>query len=266
MFIVLSFQISFAQAKSSKYAMCDELVFKEGEKLTYTIYYQCLGIKADVGKAVVVLNQSKDKSGRVFMYSRVVGSTTNFWDSFFKVRDLYECKFYPKDLRPFYFHRDIFEGNYKIKNYYKWNNNFDINARVERENVAPLDTVLKGTSDTYDILSLFYFARNIDFESILKGVNNPILFAIDDEIFSVYFRYIGKEEKKIYKLGVFKTMKFATKVIAGEVFTGEKEMIVWISDDGNRVPLMFESPIIVGRVGGRLTNFESLKYPLQCIK
>ena len=42
-------------------------------------------------------------------------------------------------------------------------------------------------------------------------------------------------------LGVFRTLKFAAKVVAGEVFTGEQEMIIWVSDDMNRVPLLFDS-------------------------
>ena len=58
------------------------------------------------------------------------------------------------------------------------------------------------------------------------------------------------------------TLKFAAKVVAGEVFKGEEEMIIWVSDDYNKVPLYFESPIIVGKVSGRLKRYSGLKYPL----
>ena len=60
--------------------------------------------------------------------------------------------------------------------------------------------------------------------------------------------------------GKFKAMKFAAKVIAGEVFKGDTEMIIWVSDDLNRVPLLFESAIRVGKVYGRLDKWENLKY------
>lgn len=126
-----------------------------------------------------------------------------------------------------------------------------------------IDTLLPGHGCTFDILTLFYNARNMDLEALEAGVNNPVSFAIDEEIFDIYFRYIGREEKRIPGLGVCRTLKFAAKVVAGEVFSGEQEMLIWVSDDMNRVPLLFESPIIVGSVFGRLSAWDGLRYPLE---
>jgi hypothetical protein len=65
-------------------------------------------------------------------------------------------------------------------------------------------------------------------------------------------------------VGVFNTLKFAARVVAGEVFDGKEELTIWVSDDRNKVPLYFETPIIVGRVSGRLSYYENLKFPLSC--
>ena len=46
------------------------------------------------------------------------------------------------------------------------------------------------------------------------------------------------------------------------MFTGKDDMFIWVTDDENKVPLLFESPIIVGRVQGRLTSYKNLKSPL----
>ena len=56
--------------------------------------------------------------------------------------------------------------------------------------------------------------------------------------------------------------KFAVRLVAGSVFTGKDEMSVWVTDDQNKVPVMFESPIIVGKVQGRLASFKNLTAPL----
>ena len=155
---------------------------------------------------------------------------------------------------------------YTIKNTYSWDDSTHaIDARIEWAERS-LDTLLPGNRCTFDILTLFYNARNMDFEALEQGVNNPVSFAIDEEIFDIYFRYIGREEKRVPELGVYRTMKFAAKVVAGEVFTGEQEMYIWVSDDMNRVPLLFESPIIVGSVFGRLADWEGLRYPLEDCK
>lgn len=243
----------------------EELAFKGGEKLSYVIQYRWLGIRTDVGKATVNLSRANDRDGRSVFHSKAVGSTFKFWDSFFKVRDFYETKFYADNIRPIYFHRDINEGDYTMKNTYYWNDSDNsIQAQIVRMSREPIDTILPGLECTYDLLTLFYQARNLNFDSVGKGVNHPLSFAIDEEIFNIYFRYIGKENKKIPKLGTYKTMKFAAKVVAGEVFKGEQEMFIWVTDDKNKIPLLFESPIIVGTVIGRLTEYDNIKFPMEC--
>lgn len=244
-------------------ALAEEHAFRQGERLTYVIHYKWLGIRTDVGSAEVSLLDGGMRNGRRLLHPVAVGSTYKFWDVFFKVRDRYESKFYEDSVRPVYFHRDIHEGKYTIQNFYNWN---DSTHAIEAEVVKSkgvIDTLLPGHECTFDILTLFYNARNMDLEALEAGVNNPVSFAIDEEIFDIYFRYIGREEKRIPGLGVYRTLKFAAKVVAGEVFTGEQEMLIWVSDDMNRVPLLFESPVIAGSVFGRLSGWDGLRYPLE---
>lgn len=237
--------------------------FSQGEKLSYVIHYKWLGVRTDVGAADVALLDGGMRDGRHLLHPVATGMTYKFWDAFFKVRDRYESVFYEDSVRPVYFHRDIHEGKYTIQNYYRWDDSTHaIDAEVIKSD-GVIDTVLPGSGCTFDILTLFYCARNMDLEALEPGVNNPVSFAIDEEIFDIYFRYVGREEKKIPGLGVFRTLKFAAKVVAGEVFTGEQEMTIWVSDDLNRVPLLFESPIIVGSVFGRLSGWKGLRYPLE---
>ena len=90
----------------------------------------------------------------------------------------------------------------------------------------------------------------------------PITFAIDKEIYNLYFIYHGKETRKIKGLGTFRTMKFSASLVAGEIFTGKDEIYIWVSDDKNIVPLLFESKVLVGTVTGRLKSWSNLKYPM----
>ncbi|HIZ86203.1 MAG TPA: DUF3108 domain-containing protein [Candidatus Coprenecus stercoravium] len=246
--------------------LAEEHAFRQGERLRYIIHYKWLGIRTDVGYAEVALLDGGERDGRKLLQPLAYGSTYKFWDVFFKVRDTYTSKFYEDSVRPVYFHRDVHEGKYTVQNFYYWDDNTcAIDASVIRQS-GTVDTLLPGHGCTFDLLTLFYNARNMDFEALERGVNNPVSFAIDEEIFDIYFRYIGREEKRVPGLGVYRTMKFAAKVVAGEVFTGEQEMYIWVSDDLNRVPLLFESPIIVGSVFGRLSDWEGLEYPLEDCK
>lgn len=243
-----------------------EHAFRQGESLSYIIHYRCLGIRTDVGEAEVTLRDGGERNGRRLLHPVASGSTYRFWDTFFPVRDRYESVFYEDSVRPVYFHRDIHEGKYTIQNYYRWDDSTHaIEAKVVKTD-RTIDTLLPGHKCTFDILTLFYNARNMDLEALEQGVNHPVSFAIDEEIFDIYFRFIGRENKRIPGLGVFRTLKFAAKVVAGEVFTGKQEMLIWVSDDMNRVPLFFEAPVIVGSVCGRISGWEGLRYSLEGCK
>lgn len=237
--------------------------YKEGEKLVYVIKYTWGVFRTDVGEAVATLDRGYDVVNGDHFHSVITGYSYKFYDVFFRIKDIFESKFNTTNGRPFYFHRDISEGKYRMKNTYNFNPDYSINAKVKRKDEPEKVTILKGRECTFDLVSLFYYSRNIDFEKIPPGVDQPVSFAIDDEIFNLYYRYIGKEQKRVPGMGVHKTLKFAARVVSGEVFDGKEELTIWVSDDENKVPLYFETPIIVGRVSGRLSHYENLKFPLK---
>ena len=121
------------------------------------------------------------------------------------------------------------------------------------------------TPCTFDLPSLFYFARNMNFDIIEPGVKYPMTFAIDDDVFNVYFILYGRETIKVQVLGHVRTIKFAAKLLEGEVFKGEADMLIWVSDDDNRLPVYFEAPLLVGTARGRMSSYSGLKYPFEAL-
>ena len=196
-------------------------------------------------------------------HSVITGKTYKFYDMIFKVREHFESKFYDNPIRPHYFYRNTLEGKYRIKNTFHFEADTNlIRSTIQKYDRTPVDTLLTGTGDTYDIPSLFYKVRTIDFDSVTIGEKQPISFAIDDDVYNFHYVYLGKEVKKVKNLGTFNTLKFAVRLVAGSVFTGKDDMYIWVTDDGNKVPLMFESPILVGKVQGTLVDYKNLKGPL----
>jgi hypothetical protein len=240
----------------------EQLAFQENERLTIVANYKWGIINTDVGEATMVLSKEKFRDTSYF-YARAYAKTYKFYDTFFRVRDVYEARFLTANLRPLYFHRHINEDGYIMKNTYAFNTaDYRIYASVQREGHPAKDTVLPGKSCTFDFVSLFYNSRNLDFDRFAQNRIIPISFAVDDEIFNIYYRYIGKETKKISGLGTFKCIKIAAKPVAGEVFDGKNEIFIWISDDDNHIPLLIETPVIVGKVSARLSKYANLKHPL----
>jgi hypothetical protein len=242
------------------------LAFNDHETLTYAASYSWGPIFVDVGEVFMKLNKTKVYPAEFQMTAEA--KTYKFYDKFFKVRDFYEARFTVPNMRSIYFHRNINEGDYSIKNTYHfdWTNN-TIDALIERSRREPRRFELKLEDCTLDVITYFYYLRNLDFSDVYPDKVYTLSIVLDDDIYSIKCRFLGKEQKKIKALKVkVNCLKFAVEVIAGSVFKGDEKIVLWVSDDKNHVPLELESPIIVGKVKGRLLSHENLKYPLNIVK
>lgn len=241
----------------------DSLAFGPGEKASFVLHYRWGAINSDVGYADVTLDTltyNGQKAFKCYLY----GKTTRLFDFFFKVREEFSSVFTYEGLMPLEFRRHSQEGNYEAKNTYIYDR-----LAAEPRIIADVYSTSSGqrnldiplTPCTFDLPSLFYFARNMDFDVIEPGRKYPMTFAIDDEVFNVYFILHGRETIKVKGLGHVRTIKFAAKLLEGEVFKGETDMLIWVSDDDNRLPVYFEAPLLVGTARGRMSSCENLKYP-----
>lgn len=241
----------------------DKLAFQAGEKLDFVLHYRWGAINSDVGHGTVELENVRFNGQDAFLCS-VYGKTTKFYDLFFKVREDFKSWFTREGLVPLKFTRDTYEGGYEARNIYLYDRNAaepHISADLYSSKRGQRSMELPLTPCTFDLPSLFFFARNMDFDVVEPGRKYPMTFAIDDDVFNVYFILYGRETIKVKGLGTVKTIKFAAKLLEGEVFKGEEDMMIWVTDDENRLPVYFEAPLLVGKATGRMTAYEGLKHP-----
>jgi hypothetical protein len=264
-FLLLAFTEGMAQEFCTLNVNESDLAFNSRETLTYAASYSWGPIFTDVGEVFLKANRISSYPAEYHMVAEA--KTYKFYDKFFKVRDFYESKFTVPDIKSIYFHRDINEGGYSIKNTYNFDwENKKIDVAIERrQNERKIELDLEDC--TLDVITYFYYLRNLDFSDAYPNRVYTLSIVIDDDIFNIKCRYLGKEQKKIKALKAkANCLKFAVEVIAGAVFKGDEKITLWISDDKNHVPLELESPIIVGKVRGRLIRYENLKYPLNLVK
>ena len=80
----------------------------------------------------------------------------------------------------------------------------------------------------------------------------------------MYIRYMGKENIKT-KYGKFRAIKFKPLLLKGTIFEGGEKMTVWVSDDGNKIPVRIESPISVGSIKVDMMTYRNLRYRLSSL-
>jgi hypothetical protein len=185
------------------------------------------------------------------------GKTNPSYDWIYKVRDLYETYMDTSSLRPLKFVRTVNEGGHK---HYE-NITFNHTART----AVTTQGVYKVPACIQDVLSAVYNARNVDFDKYKPGERIPFKMFLDNEVYEMYIRYLGKEDVKT-KYGSFRAIKFKPLLVKGTIFEGGEKMTVWVSDDNNHIPLRIESPIVVGKVKVDMMKYKNLKYPLTSLK
>lgn len=241
--------------------------FKAGENLSYRIRFKWGAINSDVALATMSIDRTT-LNGKPVYSARVFGQTAKFYDNFFKLREDFRSWMSVADLQPQRFFRDTREGRYRCTNDFKfvWNAAEPyVDAQIETSRKPKYGLQIPVDGCTFDPVSLFYTARNMDMTMVKPGVENPMTFVVADESYTVFFVYKGKEEKNIKGFGTVKTMKFSVQVVEGDVFTGDSDMLIWFSDDDNRIPVYFEAPLKIGMVSGRIETAEGLKYPFRSL-
>ncbi len=244
--------LNTVQPGGSDFCGVKNTAFKNGEVVTMKVFYSALGAYVGAGEATFTTKIERF-NGRPAYHFVGEGKSYSFFDNFFKVRDRYESYVDTATLLPLKFIRNVDEGGHKIYN----NVSFNHSANT----ATSTNGVFKITDCIQDVVSSMYYARNIDFDKYKPGDKIPFDMFLDDEVYHLYLRYMGKEKIKT-RYGKFKAIKFKPLLIKGTMFEGGEKMTAWVSDDPNRLLLRVESPISVGSVKVDMMAYKNLRYPL----
>lgn len=256
--IVLSAQanatVDQTETEEKDFIKVRQTAFKPGEKLTYRLSYGAF----DAGEAVLTVDESeKTVQGRKLWRVRGIGKTISAFEWFYKVNDRYESYMDAEAMFPWLFIRRVDEGGYIINQDYVFHQHKNVvdNGEGKKFDIPDL---------CQDMISSFYYARTFDFSKAKKGDVYTVNIFLDDELYPAKIKYLGKEDVKIRK-GKFRCHKFAPIVQEGRVFNSEEDLSVWITDDGNKIPILATANIKVGKLKMHLTGWEGLMNPMSRI-
>jgi hypothetical protein len=228
--------------------------FKKGEVINYRVYYGFI----DAGTArLEVLSEEKKYGDRHAYHIVGTGKSRGAFDWFFKVRDRYETFIDADAIVPWVFLRRVDEGGYKINQNYVFN---PYQKKVIADGVT-FDT----PENVQDMLSAFYYSRCIDYSNAKLGDVFTIPSFVDNEIFELKIKYIGKETIET-DLGTFRCLKFRPVVQKGRVFKKEEDLNVWITDDANHIPIRAQANILVGSIKMDLESYSGLASPISKVQ
>jgi len=186
-------------------------------------------------------------SRNTFLHLKVQASTFSRWDSYFRIRDLYESYVNPTTLVPSLHNRDVSEGIYTKKEKYVYQpDRITVNATVTRGKGEEQNRTFTKKPEAVDIVAAIYQLRTIDFSKYSVGQTVPIVIIFDEKEISAQIKYMGKETRNISKLGRKECYKLSISAANTDVLKGRDRNLVWFTADDKRIPVFAQFSIPVG--------------------
>ena len=248
LFLILILTVGFDSRSDEAY--------DTGEWFKFRIHYGFI----NAGFATLEVKDAVVNNKKAF---RVIGKgyTTGMSRFFFKVDDLYESYIDKDSGNPYQFVRKINEGGY-TKNQEGFFNHA-ANKVLVKDYKNKSENTFTVPKNTQDILSAFYYLRNYPgIDKIKLGEFIVIDMFFDGETTKFKLKFIGREDIKT-NFGVVSSMIFRPLVQSGRVFKEQESLTVWISDDGNRLPVRIKADLAVGSIKADLDAFKGLNNPFK---
>lgn len=239
----------FAQQKNT--------AFKHGEELTFKVNFGIL----DAAEATMKINPNINTMKKAPVYRIDVNAKTLGLFKLFKVNDNWGSYLDTVQIIPHQFYQHIEEGRYRKNERVTFDHDQGkaLMRLYDRENKNVIETASYDVpNNIQDIVSAFYLLRTMDLTKYKEG--EVITFAgfFDKEIYNLKLTYNGKERLST-KVGDFDTFKFSPILPPNKLFKSNNPIVIWVSDDLNKIPLKIKARLAVGSLNMEITKATGLR-------
>ncbi len=231
--------------------------FSQGEELTFTVKY--LFFNAAEAKMVIHdrIHFIQDKPTYKI---DIFGRTLSLFKLFY-VKDNWGTYLDTAKIIPYRSYRHIEEGGYRKHEVIDFDHsNKEAEVRLfDRENKEVVETRhFDIPTNVQDIVSGYYLLRTMNLNGIEKGQDIIIKGFFDKKNYNLKLTYEGKE-KISTSIGEFNTFVFSPEMPKNKLFSGERPIKVWITDDENRIPVKIKAKLVVGALNMDITEAQGLR-------
>ncbi|MHB9143174.1 MAG: DUF3108 domain-containing protein [Paludibacter sp.] len=250
LFIVLIYALSVNAQEVINPPVKSDTAFIAGENLTFQIRYGFITAGTTQLSLTDTVYQNK-----LVLHSYTIAQTTGLADKIYGVKDVYESWFDKETNLPYKQISNIQEGHYTKYNEVTYNRrNNTIHSKLSGIHDVPKKIL--------DLSSVLYYIRRIDFSKVIAGDTILLNLYFSDEVFPFRFIYKGKETIRT-RFGKISCLKISPVVEVGRIFKKKDDLTIWLTDDGNRIPVLIRMDIrIVGLVNLKLVSFNNICNPL----
>lgn len=226
------------------------------ENLDYVITYKWGLIQKEAGTATLSLKQNGNN------YRLSLTARTKPWaDKVFRVRDTLTSVVDRADLRPLRYVKSAHEGgrySHDEIEFHHSGNNVSATTRKLRVDKKGEKTTggtdLQAQGPTFDMLSVFYFLRTLDYSALSDGKTAVANIFSGSKSEKLTIRSLGKERIEMRDKSQAEAWHIKFRFTSGGGKKSSDDIDAWISADQRHIPLRLYGNLPIGQVRVYLVN------------
>lgn len=225
----------FNQATAQKWEI------EKGENLRYKVAFSS-GLTGSVkgGEATLSVSPSTTRIGRNTAYqAQLKGGTTGVIEWFYQVSNNYETFIDTKTNAPIMYRQTVRENKYSSADTVYFD---QANRKAIYKNKK-----ISIPENTQDFVSMIYYVRTLDMSRMTKGDSFTLPFFTADKVVNSKIIYNGVENIRANGKTVA-CHAFKPQVGKGKMFNQDYPATIWISADKDKIPMLIEARMKVGKV------------------
>jgi len=182
-------------------------------------------------------------------HAQLTGKTRSWADKVYPVRDTLKCTMDSK-LRPLHYEKLTHEKDYYARDVLKFTYNYShTNAHCTRYRKSGNTSInLSAKTQAYDMLSVFYMLRNLDYDELSRNKNYTTVIFSGKEKEYLTINYKGVETIKMRNGTKRKAHCITFKFTQEGGKKSSDNLTAWMSTDADRIPLLLVGKLPVGEV------------------
>ena len=216
--------------------------FRPGESLKFTVQYGII----HAGSAYLEVPEVRQYQGHTVFRLLARAESNSFFNRIYKVRNRIESFWDTTGRFSWRYTEDRHEGSHRFRDEIDFDH-LRGEARYENGQTFPVPPQIQ------DALSAFYYTR---FQELPVGGSIVFDYHADKKSSPLEVRILGREKVEV-PAGKFNCIAIEPVLHAGGIFKSNGRLVIWITDDDRRMPVLMKSKVAVGSISVVLVDARS---------
>ncbi|MDR1884499.1 MAG: DUF3108 domain-containing protein [Prevotella sp.] len=252
------------QVQAQSMCKINNIYFQAGEEMTYDLYFRYGFINTKAGISTLKTSAEKYNNADAFkmtLLAQSIGAVRKL----FSLNDTLSC-YMSKDLAPLAYIKNAAEGKDYTQERVAYTYSGDkvsVNVKRHKNGDFKFNETLTSQSCIYDMMSVVYYARTLNYSTMKKGETAKVNFVSGRKKVNMIIEHGGIETVEANNDKKYSCIKLILSIM-DDAFSDKKEaMKVYITNDNNHMPVRLDSKLNIGATQAMLKSYKGNRYPVK---